>query len=144
MFKEEGYIFVWEKTTFFCSEYECKKIYTNIQGMWNRLVHRSEKRRLCVSNKIVRMEALIVLGEFSLIKQHIVNNQMTHCSFFKSLRKFSYLHRQFSLLLMFSKAWKFMIGFFFFVKPTNDYFFRKNSRVLGECRYKCRHLVTWM
>jgi hypothetical protein len=64
-----------KRVTFLCEEKQhsfvvttnVKKKNTNIQGMWNRLVHRSEKRRLCVTNKIVRMGALIALGKFSLI-----------------------------------------------------------------------------
>ncbi len=92
-----------------------KNIYTNIQGMWNRLVHRSEKRRLCVTNKIVRMGVLIVLGEFSLIKVIHCKQSNDTLFFLKFVRKFSYLQREFSLLLMFSKALEVHDWFLFFV-----------------------------
>jgi hypothetical protein len=34
------------------------KIYTNIEGLWNRLVPRSEKKEAYMANEIVGMEAL--------------------------------------------------------------------------------------
>jgi hypothetical protein len=67
MYKEEGYIFVWETTTFFCSEFECKK-YTRIYKECGLGLCIGVRKEGYVTNKIVRMGALVVLGEFSSIK----------------------------------------------------------------------------
>jgi hypothetical protein len=42
------------------------KIYTNIEGLWNRLVPRSEKKEAYVANEIVGMETLDLFLRTSL------------------------------------------------------------------------------